>query len=71
MVAGCAAAVLVFRKEVRAVAAAVLAGALLFPLVVHRTVWDLGHVLAAGCGLGMAAALLLIAPARRHPSITG
>ncbi len=59
MVAGCAAAVLVMHGWFRLAAAAALAVAVVLPVLMHRTVWDLGHLLATVCGLAMALLTLL------------
>jgi len=64
LVAGVAAAIVLWRGWRRAVGAAVLAAALLIPLAMNRTIWDLGHVLAALCGLAAAMVLLAFAPTR-------
>jgi hypothetical protein len=42
----------------------VLALGVLAPVLVHHTIWDLGHLLATLCGLGAALLLLAIRPAR-------
>lgn len=64
LVAGVAAAIVLGHGWHRTAGAAVLAAALLIPLAVNRTIWDLGHVLAALCGLAAAVVLLAVAPAR-------
>jgi hypothetical protein len=64
MVAGCAAAVLAMRGRTRAVFALLLVAGIVTPLVINRTVWDLGHLLATTCGLAMAALTLIIRPLR-------
>ncbi len=58
MVAGCAAAVLVMHGWFRLVAGGVLAIAVVLPVLTH-TIWDLGHLLATGCGLVMAVLTLV------------
>jgi len=65
MVAGVAAAVLVASGWRRPMAGAALGGVLLLLLAVSRTIWDLGHILAAASGLVVAAVLLGFAPPRR------
>lgn len=67
LVAAVAAAVVLWRGWRRLAGATVLALALLVPLAVNRTVWDLGHILAAACGLLAAMVLLGFAPVRPHP----
>ncbi|MHB8188727.1 MAG: rhomboid-like protein [Dermatophilaceae bacterium] len=67
LVAAVAAAVVLWRGWRRTGGAAVLGAALLIPLAVNRTVWDLGHILAATSGLVAAVVLLGFAPARPRP----
>ncbi|UZJ26961.1 hypothetical protein RHODO2019_18925 (plasmid) [Rhodococcus antarcticus] len=64
LVAGVAAAVILVHGWRRTAGATALAAALLIPLAVNRTIWDLGHVLAALCGLAAAMVSLAIAPTR-------
>ncbi|WP_033324037.1 rhomboid-like protein [Actinomadura atramentaria] len=69
MVGQLAGAILLMRGRVRIAAASVLTLALALPLVFGRTVWDVGHVLAALVGLGVAVGLLWWAPPRRPPRL--
>ncbi|BCJ35679.1 hypothetical protein Athai_31820 [Actinocatenispora thailandica] len=64
MVGCCAAALVVLRGWLRIAGAVVMLLAVLTPVLVHRTIWDLGHLLATLCGLGMALLLLAIRPSR-------
>ncbi|MEV0838014.1 rhomboid-like protein [Actinocatenispora sera] len=64
MVACCAAAILVLPGWLRIAGAVVLALGVLAPVLVHGTIWDLGHLLATLCGLGAALLLLAIRPTR-------
>lgn len=64
MVAGCVAAVLVFRGWLKIAGVLAMAVGVVLPVIVHHTIWDLGHLLATLCGLGMAALLLAIRPLR-------
>jgi hypothetical protein len=66
LVAGMAAAVLAMRGWVRLMAVAILLGILLTPMITSHTIWDLGHVIAAACGL-IAAALCRVAGPLRTP----
>ncbi|HEY3502287.1 MAG TPA: rhomboid-like protein [Actinocatenispora sp.] len=65
MVAGCVAAVLVFHGWLRWVGVLGMTIGVVVPVLWHHTIWDLGHLLATLCGLGMAALLLAIRPLRQ------
>lgn len=64
-----AAAILVMRGRLRILAAVAFALLLVAPLVINRTIWDLGHLLAAVSGLAAARVTLLTGPARRPPPV--
>lgn len=64
MVAGCGAAILVLSGWRQAVLAAGLVAAVVVPIFISRTIWDLGHAFAMVCGMAIAAVLLLVAPPR-------
>jgi hypothetical protein len=65
LVSGMAAAVLAVRGWMRLLAAAVLLGILLTPMFTNHTIWDFGHIIAAGCGLVAAALCRLAGPLRK------
>ncbi|MCQ4080487.1 hypothetical protein NGB36_07695 [Streptomyces sp. RB6PN25] len=67
LVAGLAAAVLIMSGRTRIVATVLLLGVLLTPMVVSHSIWDLGHVIAALCGLVTAVLCRLSGPLRRPP----
>ncbi|MFE0106873.1 rhomboid-like protein [Streptomyces sp. NPDC059009] len=69
LVASVAAAVLVMRGRVRLVAAVCVLAVLVTPMISDRTIWDLGHVIAAACGLAVAALSLLAGPLREPPPL--
>ncbi|WP_174567442.1 rhomboid-like protein [Actinomadura kijaniata] len=71
MVAGCAAAVLVMRGWWRVVGWVLLGVGVVGPVVWSRTLWDLGHLFATVCGLGVAWVLVRAAPLRRPPDLRG
>ncbi|WP_369382814.1 rhomboid-like protein [Streptomyces sp. cg36] len=64
LVAGLVAAVTALSGRVRAAAAAVLLVFLVTPVLTSRTIWDLGHVLAACCGLAVCLLVRLAGPLR-------
>ena len=71
LVGGAAAAVLVLRgRRARMLAAVPFTLLLLAPLLVHRTFWDLGHLLAGACGMTAAWLTLRAGPPRRPPPPT-
>ncbi|HEY3682039.1 MAG TPA: rhomboid-like protein [Streptosporangiaceae bacterium] len=70
MVGGVAAAVLLMRGRFRALAAVAFTLLLLAPLLINRTVWDLGHLLAALCGLAAAWIALRTGPPRRPARVS-
>ncbi|WP_064743852.1 rhomboid-like protein [Actinomadura oligospora] len=69
MVAGCAAAVLLMRGRWLALGVAGLAVGVVGPVLWSHSLWDLGHLFAATCGLAAAWALLQIAPPRVPPDL--
>lgn len=69
MVAGLAAAVLVMRRRWQLICGLALAAGVIAPVFVSHTVWDLGHLRAALCGLAAAALTLLAAPPRPVPRL--
>lgn len=69
MVAGCAAAVLLMRGRPRAAGALALGIGIVGPVIVNRTIWDLGHLFATGCGFAAAWLLLRVAPPRTPPDL--
>jgi hypothetical protein len=64
LVAGMAGAVLAMRGRIRLLAAAILLGILLTPMFTSGTIWDFGHIVAATCGLIVAALCRLAGPLR-------
>jgi hypothetical protein len=64
LVAGMAGAVLAIRGWLRVLAAAILLGILFTPMLTSHTIWDFGHIIAAGCGLIVAALCRLAGPLR-------
>ncbi|WP_194903725.1 rhomboid-like protein [Catenulispora rubra] len=64
LVASLAAAVLAMHGRARLAFAAVLLGILITPMITSGTVWDLGHIFAAICGLAVAALCRLAGPLR-------
>jgi hypothetical protein len=64
LVAGMAGAVLAMRGWLRVLAAAILLGILFSPMFTSHTIWDFGHIIAAGCGLIVAALCRLAGPLR-------
>ena len=64
LVTAMAAAVLAMHGRARAAAAVVLLGILVTPMITSHTIWDLGHILAAACGLAAAALARLAGPLR-------
>ncbi|MDQ1750435.1 MAG: hypothetical protein QOE71_1491 [Pseudonocardiales bacterium] len=70
LVAGMAGAVLAMRGRARIAAAAILLGILLTPMITSHTIWDFGHILAATCGLIVAALCRLTGPLRTPGPLT-
>ncbi|WP_103566520.1 rhomboid-like protein [Actinomadura rubteroloni] len=69
MVAQLAGAVLLMRGRARVAGAVLVTAGVAGPLVRGGTLWDVGHVLAALCGLAAGAVLLWWAPSRRPPNV--
>jgi hypothetical protein len=70
LVAGMAGAVLAMRGWLRLLAAAILLGILFTPMFTSHTIWDFGHIIAAACGLIVAALCRLAGPLRTPVSLT-
>lgn len=68
MVAGVVAAVILMRGRWRAVGVITLTLGVGAPIVISRSVWDLGHLLATICGLVAALICLRVAPPRTPPA---
>jgi hypothetical protein len=64
MVAGCVAAVVLMRGRWRVAGATALGIGIVLPVFVTHTLWNLGHLFAASCGLVAALIGLRIAPPR-------